>query len=175
MNMHKLIRKRVSLGGLLFSLVFSVCADNSAQINLRGNLLGDPPCDISASDGRNTISVDFGEMLITNMDTTVAGRTYKKPLPYKIVCTTPVNTAIKVTLSSDAPSSFDSRFVSTNNVNVGIMFLTNNALFSRGTNALMNYGNEAKFEVVPIKNGAANIKVAAGDLTSTATLTVSYQ
>ncbi|MGJ3355332.1 fimbrial protein [Providencia sp. Je.9.19] len=168
-----MIRMRI---GILFScLAFSALASNSTNVSIAGNLIVNPACELTSTTGEETIFADFGEIVISKMGTSTSARNYRKTLPYKVVCDAPEGTGIYIQLRGES-ASFNPQFVATTNENVGILFLNKNALITpTGYIAGMKLGNETVMEVVPVRNGATGVKVATGDFSATATLTVFYQ
>ncbi|MGG4609851.1 fimbrial protein [Providencia sp. Me31A] len=174
MNIHKLIG-RLSLGGLLFSLTFSVFAGNSVQINLRGNLLGSRPCDIAASDGKNTISVNFGDMVIRY----ITGNNFGQPVPYKITCPPGSDTTIVLSFSgTTVPGQADA--LATNNKDLGIRFqysLGGTSNFARLNTKFVTFDSKNQLPVITAYPRIYNSNLSAvktGTFTSTITLRADY-
>lgn len=160
---------------LLGCSVFPVFASNTSNVALKGNLIVNPPCELTSISGDGTISVEFGDIVIRKMSTSLSGRVYKQPLPYRLVCDAPDETTVHIYLTSSSKAAFDNRLVGTTNENVGILFLNNNGLMTPiGNPAGMNVGKQTVIEVVPIRNNAEGVTVIAGNFSATATLTAVY-
>lgn len=172
----------LSVGGFFSP---NVLAGNTAKINIKGNLIVNSPCDITSTGGSDTISVDFGDIVIRKMETQAANTAattamYQTALPIKLTCDAPNDTAVRIGLrGSVAP--FNSEFLGTNNPNVGIQFIN----LGKGTfipndtgarRARVFVGTSFTFYVVPIRNvNVATTAVTAGAFTTTATLVADYE
>ncbi|OHT25735.1 hypothetical protein A3Q29_12075 [Providencia stuartii] len=92
-------RKRFSLGVLLTLcglVVTSAQAANTVQINIKGNLILNPPCDISGP-GNGPIDVDFSDMVIRK----ITGNNYQQPVNYTLTCDAPDTTNVALTFVGD--------------------------------------------------------------------------
>ncbi len=160
---------------LLGCATFSVFASNTSNMALKGNLIVNPPCELTSTAGDGPINVAFGDIVIRKMSTSLSGRAYKQPLPYRLVCDAPDETTVHIYLTSSSKATFNNRLVGTTNENVGILFLNNNGLVTPiGNPAGMSVGQQTVMEVVPIRNNAEGVTVTTGDFSATATLTAVY-
>ncbi len=173
-----------AIGVLLGCTVFSAFATNSANVNFKGNLIVNPPCDLMAEDRGNTISVDFEDIVIRKMETKAANfnatsAAYQRKLPFILECDAEVGTAVRIQLQGD-PASFNSEFLATDNANVGVQFINlGKGTFipnNRTRRAQVIVGTPATFYVIPIRNVNVNdTDVRAGGFIATATLVAEYE
>ncbi len=159
---------------LLSTPVFSALATNTVNVGLNGNLIVNPPCELTSVGGSDTINVDFGDIVIRKMGVSLSDRTYIQPLPYQLVCDAPDETSVHIRLKGDT-AGFDARLLATKNENVGILFLNGEGRFSPNTSvAGVTVGYQKVMQVVPIRNNAEGVTVTAGNFSATATLTAVY-
>nr|WP_314264852.1 fimbrial protein [uncultured Moellerella sp.] len=159
---------------LLGCTVFPVFASNTSNVALKGNLIVNPPCELTSVDGSDTINVDFGDLVIRKMGVSLSDRTYAQPLPYQLVCDAPGDTGIRIYLKGDS-AGFNRSLLATKNENVGILFLNGTGRFTpNGSWAGMTVGNQTVMQVVPIRNNAEGVTVEAGSFSAVATLTAAY-
>ncbi|MGG4610152.1 fimbrial protein [Providencia sp. Me31A] len=184
--------KKTSIGvasgffmGISFFFSSSVLAANTVSINIKGNLILNPPCDITSTGGGDSISIDFNDIVIRNIITQAANTSattamYQTPLPIKLECDAEDGTAVRIGLQG-AAAAFNSEFLATDNPNIGVQFIN----LGRGTfipnntttrRARVLVGTPFTFYVVPIRNSsvAANA-VRTGAFSATATLVADYE
>ncbi|MGJ3355333.1 fimbrial protein [Providencia sp. Je.9.19] len=178
------LQGRVVLGLFLSSAAFSALAATKADIGFKGNLIVNSPCELTAGDGSDTISVNFQEIVIRKLETQAANfnattAAYQQPLPFRLVCDAENGTAVRVGLQGNA-SSFNNEFLATDNPNVGVQFIN----LGKGTfipnstsrRAQIIVGTPASFYVVPIRNSqVSTTEVATGGFKATATLLANYE
>lgn len=149
----------------------NVYSSNSVKVNFKGNLISNPPCDITGVDG-NEITVDFKDMVIRR----ITGMTYIQEVKYKLTCDAPDNTGISLKIIGDT-AGFYSGLLKTNNDNLGIRFHVGDDYYPIRVNTdpvKFTNNNHNKIYANPIINAdATNIK--AGVFTSTATILAEYQ
>ncbi|EMA4784642.1 MULTISPECIES: fimbrial protein [Providencia] len=177
-------KKKGICGGILFSIAFSVMANNGANVNFKGNLILNPPCDFTSTTGADTINVDFKDILIRKMETKAANvnattAMYQTRLPLKLDCGDTANgTALRVRIQGTT-SVFNTEFLGTDNDDVGIQFIN----LGRGTfipnnstnrRARILVGDTISFYVVPIRNAGASV-IKTGPFNATATLIAEYE
>lgn len=166
--------KLTLLYGVLISVTGGIslqaCASNSVGLALKGNLIQNPPCILTAEDNTDVISIDFSDMVIRK----ITGITYRKTVPYKLVCDAPDNTGLEISLKGTV-APFDSNILKTTNKDLGIAFtFAGTLMIVNGTP--MKFKNNERPEITanPVTN-SKQTNIAAGDFTATATIMVSYQ
>lgn len=156
------------------------------NIDFNGGLIVNPPCELTAEDGSDTINVDFKDIVIRRMavkaaDHNLTSAPYQQVLPFRLVCDAPDDTAVRIGISG-SPAGFNAEFLGTDNQDVGIQFIN----LGKGTFIPNNRNRRAQiilsnlssytFYVVPIRNNNVSIdKVRAGGFKATATFVAEYE
>ncbi|OHT25734.1 hypothetical protein A3Q29_12070 [Providencia stuartii] len=146
--MKTLIAKSRMIVGVALGLSFSALSlAESAAVNLKGELIVNPPCELTASNGDGVMELDFGDLVIRKISTATSGRAYRQTIPFKLVCDAPDDTGVYIFVSSERGAPFDNRLVATSNDNVGLMFINNNGLVTRlGNPAGMLVGSQTSWK-----------------------------
>lgn len=123
-------------------------------------------CDVN---GNNPIHVNFGDMIIKNID----GAMYEQPIPYTLDCEDASSSqGLKLQISGNA-ANFNSNLLRTSEPNLGLRFKQNNTVFSRDAWVNFTYGSPPSLSVVPVAYGLDGLN--DGDFTASATFNVEYQ
>lgn len=160
-----------ALVAILILQINSGLAANSVNVNFKGNLIQNPPCEITGIDG-NQITVDFSDMVIRK----ITGRTFIQEIKYKLTCDAPDNTGISLTMKGTT-SNFNTSLLTTSNANLGISFYASENYYPIRVNVdpikFPNNSHDPIYANPVIKTGATN--VATGSFTATATILAEYQ
>lgn len=126
-------------------------------------------CDIN---NNQTIEVDFGDMIINNID----GVAYEQPILYSLHCDDAVNgTSLNLFFENNSGANFTAggyRLLRTDRTGLGLLVKQNGHPFSFNDEIPFTYGNEPTLTVVPVKN--ANVGLDDGEFDASALLTVEY-
>ncbi|MEX6319190.1 fimbrial protein [Providencia huaxiensis] len=161
-----------TLVSILSIQIPSALAANSVRINFKGNLIQNPPCEITGLNG-NEITIDFQDMVIRN----ITGMNYIQEIKYKLTCDAPNNTGLSLSIKGTA-ASFNTNLLTTSNTNLGISFYSGftNLSTIRVNLDPIKFPNSRRDPIYanPVINAkAANI--TAGSFTATATLLAEYE
>ncbi|MGJ3355334.1 fimbrial protein [Providencia sp. Je.9.19] len=151
----------------------SAFAANSVTVNFKGNLILNPPCELTGT-GSNTVEVDFKDMVIRK----ITGTNFQQPLPYKLTCDAEDATRVALTIKGTG-SSFNNAALKTSNTNLGLRFATMSGssptFVGLGQPIVFTNNQRPTFNVYPLINsGVAASSIAAGGFTASATLEASY-
>lgn len=151
-----------------------VWAANSVTVNIKGNLILNPPCEITGVGG-GPVEVDFSDMVIRK----ITGTNYQQAVPYTLTCDAADNTRVALTFKGTG-ATFNAAALRTSNTNLGIRF----ASVSGGTptfvalnTGAITFNNNQRLTInaYPVINGGIAVtNIAAGTFTSSATLEASY-
>ncbi|MEQ4669915.1 fimbrial protein [Providencia manganoxydans] len=126
-------------------------------------------CDVNDNE---IIEVDFGDMIIKNID----GVAYERPIPYSLHCDDAVNgTSLNLFFEDNTGADFTAggyRLLRTDRTGLGLLVKQNGHPFSFNDEIPFSYGNEPTLTVVPVKN--ANVGLDDGEFDASALLTVEY-
>lgn len=169
-----MIRNKLILGvllsaGLLFTA--SSIAANSIVVNFKGNLILNPPCEITGIDN-GPISVDFSDMVIRK----ITGTAYKQQVRYKLTCDASDTTKVALTFKGDGASFNSSALRTLENPDLGIGFLDTNYPIRLNIDPIIFDNNKpTTIYAYPIINKGVDIsKIKSGAFTAGATLEASY-
>lgn len=164
----------LSICGLLSAPVWG---DSSVNINIKGNLITNPPCDVYGDDGKGApIRVRFDEVGIQRID----GVRFRQDWTLTVSCdeTLGTNAAIEL-LYSGTPSLFDGKALFTDKDGLGIrLYQKDGSGEPVGLNTpltlKMPSNGEQKifFYSVPVKDPKGAL--TAGKFTASATLALNY-
>ncbi|HGM5492527.1 TPA: fimbrial protein [Serratia fonticola] len=148
---------------LLFNGSSAIAA--TSTLNISGNILLPPPCEIN---GQETISVDFTDQVMT---TRVDGINYRQPVLYKLDCTTSSSNALKMKIQG-----MDAGFsgaLQTTITNLGIVLSTDSQTMP--VNSWLNFSlpSQPNLFATLVKRPGTMLKAA--DFTAAATMVVDYQ
>lgn len=148
-------------------------AANTVNINIKGNLILNPPCEITGAQG-STVEVDFADMVIRK----ITGNNYQQPIPYTLICDASEATNVALTIKGTG-ASFNNNVLKTSNTQLGLRFASmdnSNPKFVDLGQAIRFTNNQRPIiNVYPLINkDVAITSIAAGKFTATATLEASY-
>lgn len=124
-------------------------------------------CDINDN---KTIEVDFGDMIIKNID----GSAYEQPIDYNLDCDDATNsTPLKLRFENNSGANFDADLLRTSEPNLGLRVKQNGNAFAFNDWIHFTYGNEPTLTVVPVTRGSEGID--DGEFSASALLTVEYE
>lgn len=127
-------------------------------------------CDVNDN---QTIEVEFGDMIIKNID----GVAYERPIEYTLDCEDATNsTPLRLRFENNAGASFTKggyRLLRTSERNLGLMIKKDGNPFSFDSWVSFTYGNAPTLTVVPVTNGTGGLN--DGEFDATALLTVEYE
>ncbi|EMB3084694.1 hypothetical protein CHI95_18750 [Providencia rettgeri] len=151
----------------------STLAADSVTVNIKGNLILNPPCEISGV-GNGPIEVDFKDMVIR----TITGTNFPQPVPYTLKCDADGATNVALRFKGDG-AKFNSNVLKTSNDNLGIRFATvsgsSPTFFALNTDIRFTNSQRPTIRAYPLLNpGVAVNSIAGGGFTSTVTLEASY-
>ncbi|NHB92686.1 fimbrial protein [Photorhabdus cinerea] len=134
-------------------------------VNIYGVVIAPPPCEINNG---NTIDVDFGEVMITQID----GVNYMKPVKYTVTCEKMPANAMKMMISGNT-ASFDRTALKTNHAGLGVAVIHNGRKLPVNDWMKFTYPNFPELHAVPVKEMTAVLK--GGSFGAGATMMVEYQ
>lgn len=142
-----------------------VLAGRTATVNVLVTVVEVPPCIIN---GNRVIEVDFGDVIVPQID----GTRYMKTVSYSLECTGQLTNAMKLAIQGN-PTTFDNTALKTNVEDFGIAIRANGQPMV--INSWMNfvYPNKPILQAVPVKR--TGVDLPGGDFSSGATLMVQYQ
>lgn len=128
-------------------------------------------CDIYGNGGPNQpISVDFGDMIIKNIN----GTNYETEIPYTLNCADAAsNPALKLKFDGTRMTGQAANVLKTSDSNLGLRLKAGGSNLNLGTWRNFNYATKPVLTATPISSGTGGIN--DGQLTATATLSVEYQ
>lgn len=117
--MMKRIANTVPIKWVLITMLLIVICNTvshaSTQVNFRGNLIDNPPCDITGDN--DPITIDFDEVGITKID----GINYMQDFTLKVICTNDLGDSVQLYMGYDGMNaSFDNKAIQTNLRGLGI-------------------------------------------------------
>lgn len=130
-------------------------------------------CDVYGNGGPNQpISVDFGDMIIKNVN----GTNYETDIPYKLNCEDAAdNPALKLKLKFDGTrmTGQAANVLKTSDNNLGLRLKAGGSNLNLGTWRNFNYATPPALTATPVGSGTGGIN--DGQLMASATLSVEYQ
>lgn len=143
----------------------AVLAGRTSTVTVLVTVVEVPPCIIN---GNRVIEVDFGDVIVSQID----GTRNMETVNYSLECTGQTTNAMKLAIQGN-PTTFDNTALKTNVEDFGIAMRINGQPMA--INSWMNflYPNKPVLQAVPVKR--AGIDLPAGDFSAGATLMVEYQ
>ena len=128
-------------------------------------------CDVYGSGGPNQpISVDFGDMVIKNVN----GTNYETEIPYTLNCEDAAsNPALKLKFDGTRMTGQAANVLTTSDKNLGLRLKAGGSNLNLGTWRNFNYATKLVLTATPIGSGTGGIN--DGQMTATGTLSVEYQ
>lgn len=162
--------KTIALMMLGIVNLFIVCGYSQAasdSVNFQVKIeIQQKTCDVNDN---NPIHVDFGDMIIKNID----GAMYEQPIPYTLDCDDASSSqGLKLQIFG-GQAHFNSNLLGTSEPNLGLRFKYNNTVFARNAWIDFTYGSQPNLSVVPVAYGQGGLN--DGDFTASATFNVEYQ
>ncbi|HEM7146926.1 TPA: fimbrial protein [Providencia stuartii] len=167
--------------GLLLSLsgtiMVSVQAANSVDIKIKGNLILNPPCEITGV-GSDSIEIDFGDMVIRN----ISYANNRQLIPYNLKCDASDDTKVSLTVKGRSAIFETTSTLMTSNKNLGIAFASTNEGSTTIRRLLLNTDpvlftnkNRPDIYAYPVVNSNVSVNsITAGAFDATALLEASY-
>ncbi|TGB76295.1 fimbrial protein [Escherichia sp. E4694] len=154
-----------------FFVICSCCCVVQAatpDITFHGTLVSPPVCTIS---GGKTIEVDFGDILINDID----GVNFRQTVPYEITCDSGVRDAVwEMTLTwKGTPTNYNTSAVQTSVTDLGIEMQQNGSPFELDKPLSIDPASPPMLKAVPVK--ASGAVLGDGAFSAYATLQVDYQ
>ncbi|HHQ2586747.1 TPA: fimbrial protein [Providencia rettgeri] len=154
-----------TFSGLLLVSCYSQAASDSVNFRVKVTIV-QKTCDVN---GNDPIHVDFGDMIIKNID----GVMYERNIPYTLDCEDASSSqGLKLQISGSG-ASFNSDLLRTSESNLGLRFKRNNMVFARNTWVNFTYGSPPNLSVVPVVYGQNGLD--DGEFIASATFNVEYQ
>lgn len=149
---------------------FSVLAANSVTVNFKGNLVLNPPCDVTG-EGGGPISVDFSDMVIRRIE----GTAYKQLVPYQLTCDAPGETVVALTFKGEG-AEFDQSALVSSNKNLGFKLLLGASPIRLNIDLMkfQNNNHSSIYAYPVINSGVAITAINTGPFTASAILEASY-
>lgn len=144
----------------------------STQVNFRGNLIGNPPCDITGDN--DPITVDFDEVGITKID----GTNYMQDFALTVTCGNDLGNSVQLYMGYDGMNApFDNDAVQTSLRGLGIRLYHQGQVVSPNNDdmpIIMSSGSSAivPLSAVPVRDPA--IDLFEGIFTATGTVEIRY-
>ncbi|EMA4784641.1 MULTISPECIES: fimbrial protein [Providencia] len=151
-------------------------ASNDVKINMTGNLLDFPPCDVYSSDGVGSpIHIHFNEIGIQRID----GNRFKQNWILKVSCDGTLGANVPIELKYNGEDSgFDTQALVTDKPGLGIrLYRSDNGSvveLNKPYTLVMSKGGKLDIPLysVPVKGGKSVL--SAGQFTASATLELNY-
>ena len=160
------IKYLLSIFTLNILMVFSAQAIiGQVQVNVSVEILA-PTCSIN---GNTPIDVDFGPDLNT---VRINGANYIQTLAYSMDCPDVSSNNMRIKIG-DTESSFDSRYLSTSEENLGIVFYKDGNQMDLNQWTSFTYPTKPVIRAAPIK--PSNVVLSGGVFVGTATMYIEYQ
>lgn len=166
-NIMKSIKFAILL--LLSTNIFLIPSYASVRVNFGGNLLGNPPCDVTGAD------VDFGEVGVTKID----GINYTQNFTISVECPADVG-ALYIAYSGMTADSFDNKALQTSVAGLGIRLFYNGSVIVPDNHDIP-ITMPAAGGIVPISLSAAPVRdmspsflLLEGEFRATGTVEVRY-
>lgn len=161
-----------TLVAILSAQIPSALAANNVKITFKGNLIQNPPCEITGLNG-NKIIIDFQDMIIRN----ITGLNYIQEIKYSLTCDAPNNTGVSLRITG-TETDFNANLLTTSNPNLGISFYSGTESLSmvRVNLDSIKFPNSRRERIFanPVINTRAT-NITAGSFTATATLLAEYE
>lgn len=149
---------------------------SAVDVNFTANLVGNPPCDVSGSDGPDQpIRVPFGEVGITKID----GVNYQQDFTLTLSCGTGLGNAVALYLEyrgMNAP--FDNNALQASQSGLGIRLYHQGVVIppNTGTSITMSDNGISTLPLyaVPVKDADPSATLYEGDFTATASVEMNY-
>lgn len=160
----------LTLSGLMSVAVPAV------EVNFTANLIQNPPCDVSGSDGVNQpIRVPFGEVGITKIN----GVNYRQDFTLTLSCGAGLGNAVAVYLEyRGMVASFDDNALQASPLGLGVRLYQSGNVVPPNTGIPVkmssNDTKELQFYAVPIKDSDPSLVLFEGDFTATASMELNY-
>ncbi|HAT5000116.1 fimbrial protein [Serratia marcescens] len=151
------------LRALLVAMPLSVQA--ATTVTVKVTVVAPPPCVIN---GNRTIEVDFGEVMIAQID----GKNYRMPVNYSLSCSGQSKNAMKLQVQGTG-AAFDATALKTNKTGLGIELQQGSSKLAVNGWLNFTYPNTPTLWAVPIKQSGVTLSV--GEFTAGATMKVDYQ
>ncbi len=123
-------------------------------------------CDIN---NNQPITVDFGEMVIKNID----GAAYETDIPYTLQCEDAASNPALRFMFGTTGASFNANLLKTSENNLGLRLKQNGNNWNLNNWLNFTYNTVPTLTAVPVPNGTGGID--AGDFTASGTLSVEYR
>lgn len=168
-------RLYLSLSLISYLVAIPSFADKSVIINIKGNLIMNPPCEITGP-GNKPVQIDFSDMVIRK----ITGSNYGQPVNYTLTCDASDSTQVALTFKGVAVTLNKQSVLKTSNTNLGIRFAkgaVSNPTFVALNNEQILFTNKDRptLSAFPIINSAvATTSIAPGAFDASATLEASY-
>lgn len=155
----------LGMSSLFIGCGYSQAASDSVNFRVKVEIQ-QKTCDVNDN---NPIHVDFGDMIIKNID----GAMYEKSILYTLDCEDTSNSqGLKLQISGNG-ANFNNDLLQTSEPNLGLRFKQNNIVFARNAWVNFTYGSPPNLSVVPVAYGQDGLN--DGDFTAAATFNVEYQ
>lgn len=169
--MSRSCRMLLLLPLLLSGQAMAATEGATTTINVSGSLVDAPECTVN---GNNQIRVDFGnDVVIGRID----GTSYKKTaLAYSLVCTSPLKSAMKVTINTTTPATWGTGLIQTTKTGLGLRLYNGENILPTGTAVNFTYsvgGALPALYAVPIAQSGATL--TQGTFVATGTMVIAYQ
>lgn len=148
---------------------FASSAPQNITVNIKGRILEPAPCTISGTGENGTISVDFGDEVMT---TRLDGIYYKKPINYSINCSSQYMNAMMLRVVG-ASTGFGDGFLQSTVADLGIALTADSINYPINTFLNFNYPELPMLYAAPIKKSGSVLK--GQPFTATAIMQVYYQ
>lgn len=178
--MLNLQKSRNQLFGLIGLLSLVSASSQAIEVNFKGNLIDNPPCDVYGENGiHQPIKVDFGEIGITDIDELNVSRNgnYQQKVTLTISCGVGLQDATALSLAYDGMvSPFYADALRTSKTNLAIYLAVDGKVLKPkdGLTVVMssNGTKQIEFVATPIRNqGTMPLE---GTFTATATVEMLY-
>ncbi|MFP2428872.1 fimbrial protein [Enterobacter ludwigii] len=166
MSPHRIKKCAFWLAGMLMSVTGWAEQGSMAVLTVTGTLVETPDCTVN---NNNTITVNFGEVITTQID----GTEYKKTtIPYTLTCNSLAQQGLRMTLTGTA-SPVGSSYFATNRSQLGIKITYGDSVISPNDSLTFNYGTTPVLYAIPYSSNAAAL--TTGVFYGSATMVLSYQ
>lgn len=155
----------VLLFGILGGSMGAQAGSASANFNVKVTIVQNT-CVVN---NNQPIDVDFGEMLISDID----GVKFEEDIPYTLQCDGADSTqGVKLSFQGTG-AGFNSSLLKASEPALGLRFKQNNTVFALNDEVSFTYGSKPSLSVVPVLSSPTG--VSSGESTATATFNVEYQ